>query len=67
MYSVLQKVVVYAVRKLDHTADSYSDVSDYVYTEKGERLMFGGKKRNERVVYTLLEKQARVICKCNVD
>ena len=40
------------------------------YTEKGERLMFGGKKRNERVytsVYTLLEKQARVICKCNVD
>ena len=27
MYSVLQKVVVYAVRKLDHTADSYSDVS----------------------------------------
>ena len=33
------KVVVYAVRNLDHTADSYSDACE------GERLMFWRKKR----------------------
>ena len=35
------KVVVYAVRNLDHTADSYSDACEC----EGERLMFWRKKR----------------------
>ena len=61
------KVVVYAVRNLDHTADSYSDACE------GERLMFWRKKRTMKR-WLLLEKEARVvvvvICKCrccNVD